>query len=65
MSTTFLKSVYTVEGLPKKNNLFLEGKLDVNGETTLDRTIVNTSKGNFSIIGNGRIGINTQTPKVK
>ena len=23
MSTTFLKSVYTVEGLPKKNNLFL------------------------------------------
>ena len=65
MSTTFLKSVYTVEGLPKKNNLFLEGKLDVNGETTLDRTIVDTSKGNFSVTGNGRIGINTQTPKVK
>lgn len=65
MSTSFLKSVYTIEGLPKKNNLILEGKLDVNGETTLDKTIVDTSKGNFVVTGNGKIGINTQTPKVK
>ena len=65
MSTSFLKSVYTIEGLPKKNNLILEGKLDVNGETNLDKTIVDTSKGNFVVTGNGKIGINTQTPKCK
>ena len=70
ISYTFIEmsailSQYTLEGPPKSSDLFIAGKFDVNGETTLDKTVIDTSKGNFIIGGAGNIGIVTHDPKCK